>query len=527
MGKQYCICFLVVGMLWLPDLFGHNVSVIWNEASVLAKKKEWKSALNLIKPHIFPAPIDTLSPWLIQLYSFCSLMSDDIPTAMVAAQRVLNEYPSWCGIMESKLVIGEIYLRQRKISKAVEYWKDLSPSYENILEQKFSQFKFRISPDSLDIIISDPAQKASPILKILKKSKEATANVSNNGLLKIGLVLPFELTKTDFKNGDSPTMEFYKGFALASEFMAAVDSAFEVYSFDYQNSTSQLDVLLKSNALQGMDVLVGPIKFAMLGKLNQWATKEKILAINPLSNQLDDNLSAFSISQQPSFSTMANAGFEFISKISTGRKAGIIFGPEKNDSLLAEAYKSVLKKMGREVVLWKKVGKKSAANLTKFLFESGLDSTSHLFVADNEPLVRTQLPGAYSWIKARFPILVFGKWIESSNADYEEYNRLPIYFINPDLPFFEHPQMKNWESSFITKWGSPPNWFAWKGFDLAVSLSKYWYSSNSNGFSKIKASANFRSELFQQYRFSIQEMDNQYVPIYKVEKDSFQKVWPE
>jgi hypothetical protein len=148
-------------------------------------------------------------------------------------------------------------------------------------------------------------------------------------------------------------------------------------------------------------------------------------------------------------------------------------------------------------------------------------------VANNEPLVRVQLLGAYNWTKAKYPVVVVGKWLESPTADFEEYKRLPFYFIGSDLPNYENAQLENWKSSYILKWGFPPNWIAWKGFDLTISLSKKWYSLNNSEFSKNGILGQTKSELFGKYQFSNLEIDNKYIPIIKVDDHSFKNVWPD
>ena len=507
--------------------FSQSPIQIWNESSNLAKNKQWALVVEKIKPHIFPAPNDTLTPWLIQLYAYSSFMNGDQISAFVSADRILNEYPSWNRIAETNLLLGHITFNKKKLKQAIHYWKNLPILYQTKLVSIIKFAKFKISMDSINAFNLDSTLSDTQFLKAINQISESLKEKKTESVLRIGILLPFDLKLNTSKNSETASYDFYRGVLLASEVMAASDSSFEVYAFDFQNSSTQFEKLLTGPSLNGLDMIIGPLKLPMLTKMESWANSKKILVINPLSNQSFDSPNSFLHTQQPSFSTISNAVFEFVSKTSIGSKAGIIFGPEKNDSLLADSYKKILKKMGRELVLFKKVGKNSAANLTKFLVESGLDSTSHLFVANNEPLVRAQLPGAYSWTKAKFPVVVFGKWIESSTADYDEYQRLPFYFVGSDLPNYDNPQWHNWKESYILKWGIPPNWIAWKGFDLAISLAKNLYSFNSIEQKTEEHLLPKQSELFGKYQFSGFEMDNKYVPIFKVDAHFFRKVWPE
>jgi len=519
--------FLLFLFFFNGSLMAQDAMQIWNMARKSAKSDLWKETADLIRPHIFPAPVDSLSPSLIQLYAISCFKLGDYPSAIVSSERVLETYPTWRGVQEAKYLLGEIALKQFKINQALYYWKELGIQFETRLIQSYSISYKHLSGDSILKAISNPLISNSFLLKILEsEQKEISATIKKEPL-KVGVLLSFEIPKNKIPLKESASLDFYRGFLLASEVLTALDSAVQVFAFDYNNSSKLFQEIVKSNSFSGLDVLIGPVRFSFLPGLEDWANDNNTLIINPLSNQALVQPSRNIFSQEPSFTTISRNAFEFVSKTSTGLKVGIIFGPEKNDSIQAEAYRILMRKMGKEVALWKKVGKNSAANLAKFLFEAGLDSTSHLFVANSEPLVRVQLPGAYSWTKAKYPVVVCGKWMESSSADYDEYSRLPFYFINPDFPNHEHIQWLNWENSFVSKWGSPPNWLAWKGFDLAYSFSKLWYSKSAFDFSNIRKSGALRSELFREYRFSRLETDNQFVPIFRFENGDIVKVWPE
>jgi hypothetical protein len=464
---------------------------------------------------------------LIQLYAHSCFQNGDKVSAFVSANRVLNEYSKWRHIEEPYFLLGQIAYKNRTIKLAGQYWVNLSPKFETSLISFINKNPFSYSKDSINNLRNDSAFKETMFLKVLSQQTQIASGNKNNKALRLGIVLPFDLHSKINTIEDNPIFDFYRGISLAFEVLAASDSAIEMYTFDFKNSIKELNLLIKNQSFSGLNLILGPIKFTMLPQMETLSNELKTPIINPLSYQNFDSPNSYLHAQQPSFSTISSAAFEFVSKLTIGRKAGIIFGPEKNDSLLADSYKKVLLKMGRELVLFKKVGKNSAANLTKFLVESGLDSTSHLFIANNEALVRLQLPGAYSWTKAKYPVVVFGKWIESPTADFGEYKRLPFYFIGSDLPDYEHSQFKNWKESYILKWGLPPNWIAWKGFDLVFSFTKKWYNSNNSVFSKEDLLNPIKSELFGTYQFSKLELDNQYVPIYKVEDHFFQKVWPE
>jgi hypothetical protein len=352
-------------------------------------------------------------------------------------------------------------------------------------------------------------------------------STNNNRKPLLGLILPLSGGK-DAKARTENALEFYKGVILANEICTAQDSGIEVHLFDHKNQISTLNEISKSACLEGLDLLVGPMRASLISPLDSIAANKKIPLVNVLSTQNPAKPSPGYFSQQAGNQAIAENSFALMSPLAPGLKVGIIYGPEKSDSLLADAYRKVCLKNGKLLVLFRKVGKNSAANLSKYLADAGLDSTSHLFVPNNEAMVRLQLLSAYGVIQAKFPVIISGKWFEAPAAEYDEYAVLPFYFADPDLPVPSVDERKIWESAFIARWGSPPTWLSWKGFDLVRMLYLDWYSSGNGKFSFGSAqSKECRSSIFGKYRYEVGLPENQYVPVYKVEKTGITQVWPQ
>jgi len=446
---------------------------------------------------------------------------------MATLENLESNQPNWTGKSETAYLKGEIEWSRKHYSKAWLLWADLNPgTYSKRIAYITGRSNAKMPVDSLSSLNQTSQISEKPIFLNWMKDFQTKPTDVQRTTPKIGVVLPFQLKEIGKKQKScNPSLDFYKGMSFANEVCTALDSGLDIHCFDSEGTEAGMKKLLDNNSFSGLDAVVGPLKMSLLPPLSAFTQKEGIPVFNPLSNQeiVDKEGSVFGL--QPGFNTIAKACFTFISKQAQGCKYGIVYGPEKNDSLLAVAYRDYANKMGKDLILFKKVGKNSAANLPKFLMEAGMDSTGHIFVPNNESLVRVQFLSAYDWIKAKYPVMVYGKWIESSNSDFEEYVRNPVYFANPDFPDQTNPQWKIWESSYIAKWGTPPNWIAWKGFDLGMFLSKTGYSQGFQGLSQKNWSE--KSEIFGQYRFSRLQADNQYVPIYKMEKEGIKRVWPE
>jgi ABC-type branched-subunit amino acid transport system substrate-binding protein len=514
----------------LASVFGlsaQSPAEIWKSAYQQAKSNQWSVVVSTLKPHIFPPPDDSLAPALLQLYALASWRNSDYPSAIVTIEKIETNYPSWKEMSETRFLKGEIFWKKRRFHQAWVSWSSLSDRYLSRIRNTTRTSIQKVPSDTLAAWKIESVFSSMPVFSQWLTGESTSTIVRNNGLPKIGIVLPLQLKESQKTKTSNAPMDFYRGMLLANEVCTASDSGLEFHVFDSKGSVQEIESMISKNTFSGLDALVGPLKFNHLKPLKEGANQLKIPLFNPLSNQTISETKASYFGLEPGFNTVAKECFSFISQHSTGSRFAIIYGPEKNDSLLAEAYKDHLKKMGRQLKLFKKVGKNSAANLTKFLVEAGLDSTDHVFVPNNEPLVRVQLLSSYGWMKSKYPIMVYGKWLGASNPDFQEFTRNPIYFADPDLPDHAIPHWKEWESSYIAKWGTPPNWVAWKGFDFVRTLSRLWYNSDKGFANALSGNVKISSDLFGGYEFNPLQPDNQFVPIYKVEKEGLKRVWPQ
>lgn len=490
---------------------------LWQDGFLLAGQGKWSQVKELLQPHLFPAPEHSRTPDLIQLYALASWRLNDYPSAIGALDKLETQFPDWKGKNEAQYLRGEIFWSKRKWSAAWNRWDALPETY---LDRISVLLRANRAPgDTLAFWNQTYAGSNSGLLARWLADQVRKPEKKSQTIPQIGILLPFGLSD---KSPNKSALDFYRGLSLANEVCTALDSAMEFHVFELGKSDAGLKKLLDKNAFSGLDALVGPLKASAIAPLENWSARSGTPVFNPLSH-LDLPANSGLIGTEAGFNTIARECFSFISKQATGSKCAIFFGTERNDSLLAAAYRDYAKKMGRQVTAFRKVGKNSAANLTKFLLEANLDSTSHVFVPNNEPLVRVQLMSSYGWMKAKFPVLVYGKWLEANNTDYDEFIRNPVFFANPDLPDYQHPQWQNWEGSYIAKFGTPPNWVAWKGFDLGMRLSRLCYQDQLGA----KGNREIPGFIFSPWRFNSLSGDNQFVPIYKMDKEGIKPVWPE
>lgn len=525
MRNFLAIVLIIIG--FSGRTMSQDLSAIWIDSKSMAEKGNWEACRNLIKPHLFPPSGDSLMPKLELLYAISCEKMGDHTSALVSSERLAEQNAEKIIQAESHFLAGKIRWKSGKYKIALQHFKKLPEGFKEDVSN-FILTEAVIPSDTLANIRNQWQGNLPSWFSAFERNREDDQKVRKKPRVPhVAVVLPFSVSNKKIAKTESPLFDFYRGILMAAEVLNALDSAVELHAFDAENKTEKINKLLNDKALEGADLIIGPVKGEHADLIHKTKNLQKTPMVIPLQNIRFNHADPFRVTQQASSQTIAVQAFQFCSERSSGQKVGIVYGTEKSDSIMAKAYADYVQKMGRKVVLMKKVGKNSAANLTKFLVESGLDSSDHLFVPNNETLVRVQLLSAYSWIKGKFPVLVYGRWLESSNADYEEFSQHPIFFMNPDLANRKHSQWHIWESTYLTKWGKPPGWAAWKGFDFLMTFARSWYHGGSGWFGHWQSGEPVSSPLFGQYRFLKDQGDNAHLPVYSIGNEGLMQVFPE
>lgn len=365
-------------------------------------------------------------------------------------------------------------------------------------------------------------------LAVIPVLSQSLPTVSGKGPLsarkrfpRIGIFLPLS-NNEDGKLKTDNILEFYKGMIAANEYCTSIDSGMTFRLYDHQNSAEQLRYLSESGCLNELDLLVGPVRQNLITVLDSIANTRDIPLINVLSHSPRMDFSGCLFFQQPSFRAISRTCFSKAQDLGAALAAGIVYGTERKDSLLAEQYRQLCLEKGIVVKLFMKVNQLSSEKIADSIRDADLNSKMHLFVVNNEAPNKARVFNAYASSRIRCPVFFYGNWLERAVLDFDDLASMPCYFVAPDLPI--PPFDAEWQESYVTRWGSPPSWVAWKGFDLVIMLANQWYSSKTPRFELEKV--NQVSEVFGGYLFEPGKAENQFVPLYKFEKTGFTLVNP-
>lgn len=334
--------------------------------------------------------------------------------------------------------------------------------------------------------------------------------------VRIALVLPLTLPKAlgdEFKQ--QPGMaEFCAAARLAEADARSSGDPVRLYFYDTHRSADTLARLMAGTDLETMDLLLGPVYAKETEALARFAEQKKVPLVNPLTNRIHfDAKGRYAYLAEPALNDMAAAALALRNPGGT-KKVGCIYGTSAQDSALAEAFQRQAKETGCTMVLFKKVAKNSAANLTKFITEAGLDSNSVLFVPNAEPLVKAQLMSALEITRSPALTVTYGSWIEESETPLDRFERLRIRFLYPDYAGYGDTRLEKLRTRIQQAYGLPATEVGLKAYDLVRTLGHALAQAKpANRSSFLKDYSPLRSEFSAGYDYT-QGQTNGRVPIY-------------
>ena len=132
-----------------------------------------------------------------------------------------------------------------------------------------------------------PIKKAAPLEEKKEEVKKPSKKFSE---ATIALLLPFNLNdfKTKPKNKaevekHAMAIDFYQGFKLGIDSVAAAGLNFKINVFDTQDNDWQLEVLIKSEKLKGSNLVVGPVFPDGLKYISNYSQQNQLPVVSPLA----------------------------------------------------------------------------------------------------------------------------------------------------------------------------------------------------------------------------------------------------
>jgi len=448
-------------------------------------------------------------------YSLAALRLGKINEGKAMIMQVRQRYPDWDKIEEVNYLYANLYFEQQRYFQALKILSTLKSKDIKQDAEKQKNFYLQTAPiDTLknlqvlfptDQVIAKNLitklsytqlnEKDKMLLEYLrqefkldKEPVETTRASEKKQEYNVAVLLPFlekQMSPEAWGKSYQYVFELYEGIKIAVDSLKKDGVTVVLHPFDTEKDDAKISQILKTPELSTMDLIIGPIFPANYPQVADFALKNKISGVNPLSNNIkliegNPYLFLFQSSLEAQAGEAAKlAADKFPSEpltFGTGRKAVsgperknvlIFFGNENRDSLLASRYRDSITNRGFQVTHFEKIAKNNLKNMQKVLSDSAkLVEVNHIFIAANDQVVAANFISQMEISKFSTPVITRQEWLQYPLLTFEQFERRNVHFINPDYLDYDSYAVHSFRNTFLKKANIIPEIYAYQGYDM-------------------------------------------------------------
>lgn len=362
-----------------------------------------------------------------------------------------------------------------------------------------------------------------------KKQSSTPDKIVKKKEYNVAIMLPFRLQNESSAREVQSFLDLYEGMKVAQEDLKNEGITVNLLPFDTENDANNVRRLVGLSAMKNVDMFFGPLYPTTLPIVAEFAQKNGINMVNPLSytpELIEGKKNTYLF--EPSYYTQAKAVANYSFDSLNADKAYIIYGNSRKDSTLAHAYKKIVEEKGGKIMVFEKVlaGKSTFNRINsllkpiaskppklkegeKFKKPEG-DTTAHIFVASSELAVAGSVISVLKTSMVDIPLFIDKDWLKFDQIDMNDFMDRSVFFIYTD--YISPLKNKEFVEKYINKTNLLPSEYAYVGYESLYFFGKTMY----------KYGVNFESQL-QKERFRDGKVmigqnyygsnDNQLVPL--------------
>lgn len=322
-------------------------------------------------------------------------------------------------------------------------------------------------------------------------------NVHNHSTFNIGVMLPFFSQVSERKDeidpstednevkGNEPVssnfLEFYEGFLLAASILKDSGISVNVYSFDTERNTNRVISLLQKPEFEKLDLIVGPLLPENIRIASEFAKKNNIPLVSPLSSRnefIKNNPYVYQLN--PSSDIIQNQLAKYL--VRPGKRLIIlVHSSDLKDIERCTNLKTLIKQQANSDIDVKLLP--GSQTITPSL--SGSKENVIVLTSNDELFVTNSLRKIYDASRSHnITVLGNSSWQRMKNLDQEILHRIGLEFCTPYYTDYNSETVKAFIQKFKSVYGYEPyrqsNFgfvYGMYGYDIAMqfihSLDKY------------------------------------------------------
>jgi LysM repeat protein/ABC-type branched-subunit amino acid transport system substrate-binding protein len=305
------------------------------------------------------------------------------------------------------------------------------------------------------------------------------------GSYTVSVLLPFFLSQNDsllkmegstnapevYKRSEM-ALHFYEGLLIALDSVRATGLDVKLNVFDTENSEERVTRMTNEGKLKGSDLIIGPFYAGEFQKAAEYAQEHRIPIITPTiqGKQVVEGKGMVMKMIPNDEQMMASLG-RFVSRLKGTNNLVLHYG-----------------KPDQQVLLWRFRGALRAdadgqrpsfpaVDISKGLRDSvahRLSSTrpNHIvIITPDEAKVASIVRTISGWTKDK-DITVYGMsdWPKFKNVEADHWDRMKLHVPDPFAIDYADPETEKFILAFRKRFGTEPNTFAYRGYDIGIHL---------------------------------------------------------
>ncbi|MFZ6664960.1 ABC transporter substrate-binding protein [Peijinzhouia sedimentorum] len=361
------------------------------------------------------------------------------------------------------------------------------------------------------------------------------------------VVLPFSLhlLKAGGTYRNSQYMDFYAGLKLANRQLRTQGININLFNYDIESrDISSPSSILNRPEVKGMDFMI----YNQLGGTQEnvatYASENLMPLVLPFGGGVEDIVdNPWALMMRPGNETLSKKVIEFADKSFNNKNAVIIYSTSKRDEEIANAYKKTAEKLGFRVVMMEQISGPDGSSIFQRLSETRQmpaptrddpnatravpamtkEEIGHIFLATENPAVIVSALSLLTIRGDKVPTFGFDTWLDRSNISELQLERLGVYLVGYNGVQFGGETLKKFREEYVRSYGTMPTTYSSFGYDAMLLIGKAIKEYGTQFHIGLKSEGLILEDVLSGYQFT-QQIDNQYVPIFKLTNGVLQAV---
>jgi len=305
----------------------------------------------------------------------------------------------------------------------------------------------------------------------------------------VGIFLPFcteqntllqeENNTTDVYGLTEISMQFYRGFNLATDSLRNLGYNIDLRYFDTKNDTAQCAQLLMNMNLLELDLVIGPLYQTNFKCISQKAKQLGIPIVSPVkvssSLLLNNRYVVKSFASAPS---MVIHLAEYVGSNYADSNVSIISGGDKKDKRYANIFQKHYNNATNDSIPVNKIWQASKSNFSKFI-----KPDTHNYIAimsSNEAFVSQSMSILYRMTNTDTKITIFGldSWHKFKSIGFDYMDTLNVTFPIQKHTDYSNPSVIHFIENYRSTYFTEPSEHVFSAFDVAMYFIPALFHSN-------------------------------------------------